>query len=88
MSTVVHQVSLVSQEHFAGKLPPHQVGVLLAELPLAVRGAVSMALLNRSCHKGKRPGWPTRAGDIRFTEGNGVSSLFCWRTGPTACGRG
>ncbi len=66
MNAVTQEIMLVSEEHFGKRLPPHEVGVFLAELPLAVAGAVSMALLNRSCPKGRRPDWLRRAADIRF----------------------
>lgn len=72
-----HEVCLESEQHFAGRLPTHHLGFLLADLPVAIRGAVSMALRNRSKAPGKQPQWLRRASDLRFTGhgGNGVSQL-------------
>ncbi len=78
MSVVVHKVVLKNDEHFGRKLPPHHLGMLLAELPLAIRASVSMAFRNRSHIKGRRPVWLERASDVRFVDhqGNGESVLF------------
>ncbi len=78
MSVVVHEVVLKNDEHFGRKLPPHHLGILLAELPLAILASVSMAFRNRSQVKGRRPGWLARASDVRFVDhqGNGESVLF------------
>lgn len=78
MSVVVHKVVLQNDEHFGRKLPPHHLGMLFAELPLAIRASVSMAFRNRSQAKGRRPGWLDRASDVRFVDhqGNGESVLF------------
>lgn len=78
MSVVVHQVILQNDEHFGRKLPPHHLGLLLAELPLAIRASVSMAFRNRSHRKGRRPNWLDRASDVRFVDhqGNGESVLY------------
>lgn len=78
MKTVAHAITLASTQHFSGKVPPHHYGLFLAELPLAVRGAVAMALQNRSYSKGRRPEWLRRASDIRFAghQGNGETTLF------------
>ena len=78
MSVVVHKVILQSNEHYGRKLPPHHLGMLFAELPLAIRATVSMAFRNRSHVKGRRPGWLDRASDVRFVdhEGNGESVLY------------
>jgi len=78
VTTVIHQVTLASDEHFGGKLPPHFLGMFLAELPSVIRGAVAMALSNRSVPKGKGPAWLDRAADIRFVDhqGNGNTTLF------------
>lgn len=78
MSTVVHKVVLKNNEHFGRKLPLHHLGMLLAELPLAIRASVSMAFRNRSHIKGRRPGWLDRASDVRFVDhqGNDESVLF------------
>ena len=62
-----HQICLESEQHFDGRLPSHHLGFLLADLPVAVRGAVSMALCNRSKTLGKQPEWLKRASDLRFT---------------------
>jgi hypothetical protein len=78
MSVVVHKVILQNDEHFGRKLPPHHLGMLFAELPLAIRASVSMAFRNRSQVKGRRPGWLERASDVRFVDhqGNGESVLY------------
>ena len=68
MSVVVHKVVLRSDQQFGGKLPLHHLGLLLAELPLAIRGCVSMAFRNRSHVRGRRPGWLDRAADVRFVD--------------------
>ena len=72
-----HEICLESDQHFAGRLPTHHLGFLLADLPVAIRGAVSMALRNRSKTPGKQPSWLRRASDLRFTGhgGNGVTHL-------------
>ncbi|MFO1000977.1 MAG: hypothetical protein U0936_11595 [Planctomycetaceae bacterium] len=72
-----HQICLESEQHFDGRLPSHHLGFLLADLPVAVRGAVSMALCNRSKTLGKQPEWLKRASDLRFTghAGNGLTQL-------------
>ena len=78
MSTFVHQIKLQSEQRFAGKLPPHHIGLLLAEVPVAMRAAVSMALRNRSRVQGRQPAWLDRAADVRFVdhESNGITTLF------------
>ena len=78
MSVVVHKVILQNNEHYGRKLPPHHLGMLFAELPLAIRATVSMAFRNRSHVKGRRPAWLDRASDVRFVdhEGNGESVLY------------
>jgi hypothetical protein len=72
-----HEICLESDKDFSGRLPTHHLGYLLANLPVAVRGAVSMALRNRSKTPGQLPGWLKRASDLRFTGhgGNGVTHL-------------
>jgi hypothetical protein len=77
MAIQSHEICLESEHHFAGRLPTHHLGFLLADLPTAIRGAVSMALRNRSKTAGKQPGWLKRASDLRFTGhgGNGVTHL-------------
>lgn len=77
MSIQRHEICLESDQHFAGRLPTHHLGLLLADLPLAIRGAISMALRNRSKTPGKQPAWLKRASDLRFTGhgGNGVTHL-------------
>lgn len=72
-----HEICLESDQHFDGRLPTHHLGYLLADLPIAIRGAVSMALRNRSKTAGKQPAWLRKASDIRFTGhgGNGVTHL-------------
>lgn len=72
-----HEIWLESEQHFHGRLPTHHLGLLLAELPSAIRGAVSMALRNRSRASGKQPGWLKRASDLRLTghAGNGMTQL-------------
>lgn len=77
MSIRHHEIYLESPESFGGRPPAHHVGLLLADLPIAVRGAISMALRNRSRRPGKQPGWLKRASDLRFTGhgGNGTTRL-------------
>ena len=77
MTVHQHDVCLESDQHFAGRLPTHHLGFLLADLPVAIRGAVSMALRNRSKVPGKQPQWLRRASDLRFTGhgGNGGTHL-------------
>jgi hypothetical protein len=72
------QLVLQSDQPFDGKLPAHHLGMLLAQLPIAVRGAISMALRNRSTTQGKTPQWLDRAADVRFVghEANGITTLF------------
>jgi hypothetical protein len=78
VTNVIHEITLDSQEPLGGKLPPRDLGLFLAELPLAVRGSVSMALLNRSCPRGRRPDWLDRASDIRLDDYgvNGQTTLY------------
>jgi hypothetical protein len=78
MSIVVHKVILRNHEHLGRKLPLHHLGMLFADLPLALRAAVSMVFRNRSQGKGRRPGWLNRASDVRFVghEGNRDSILY------------
>ncbi|MFO0946645.1 MAG: hypothetical protein U1D30_11970 [Planctomycetota bacterium] len=78
MSTLIHRVVLQNDAHFGRKLPLHHLGVFLAELPLAIRAAVSMAFRNRSQVKGRRPDWLERSTDVRFVDhqGNGESVLY------------
>lgn len=75
---VVHEVYLKNEEHFGRKLPLRHLGLLLAELPLALRSSVSMAFRNRSQVKRRRPGWLERASDVRFVDhqGNGETVLY------------
>ena len=78
MKVAVHKILLPGEQHFAGRLPPHHLGLLLAEVPLAVRGAVAMALRNRSRVPGRPPAWLACAADVRFIdhEGNGATTLY------------
>lgn len=77
MTIQQHEVCLESDQHFAGRLPTHHLGCLLADLPVAIRGAVSMSLRNRCKTPGKQPSWLKQASDLRFTghSGNGVTHL-------------
>lgn len=77
MTTVTHKIVLKSDEPFHGKLPPRHLGLLLAEVPLAVRQAISMALRSRSTAPGQSPAWLKRAADVRFVglESNGETWL-------------
>jgi hypothetical protein len=77
MNIQKHEIRLESDQHFDGRLPTHHLGFLLAELPVVIRGSVSMAFRNRSKAPGKLPGWLRRASDLRFTGhgGNGVTHL-------------
>lgn len=72
-----HDICLESEQHFDSRLPTHHLGFLLTNLPVAIRGAVSMALRNRSKTPGKQPSWLKRASDLRFTGhgGNGSTHL-------------
>jgi hypothetical protein len=78
VTQISHRVTLSSRDHLGKRLPPHATGLFLAELPLAVRYAVSMAMRSRSTQRGKRPAWLDRAADIRLVgmDGNGDSTLF------------
>lgn len=72
-----HEICLESDQHFNGRLPTHHLGFLLADLPVTIRGAISMALRNRSKSPSKQPHWLKHASDLRFTGhgGNGVTHL-------------
>jgi hypothetical protein len=74
----VHRILLQTDQQFGRRLPPLHVGRLLAELPHAIRAAISMAFRNRSTASGRHPAWLQRAADIRFVDhqGNGESVLF------------
>lgn len=78
MTTVSHKIVLKSEQHFGGKLPARYVGLFLAELPLAVRRAISMAFRSRSSTRGSSPPWLDRAADVRLVDfdSNGQTSLF------------
>ncbi|HVA46715.1 MAG TPA: hypothetical protein VNH11_10160 [Pirellulales bacterium] len=78
MTTVAQKILLRSDRQFHGKLPPRHIGLLLAELPLAVRQATSMALRSCSTARGPCPAWLERAADVRFVghESNGETSLW------------
>jgi hypothetical protein len=71
MSTVIHKIVLASDQNFGGKLPPLEIGLLLAQIAGAVRSAISMALRNRSAIRGRPPAWLDRAADIRFVDHQG-----------------
>lgn len=77
MTIQQHEICLESEQHFGARLPTYHLGFLLSELPVAVRGAVSMAFRNRSKTSGKQPSWLKRASDLRFTGhgGNGFTQL-------------
>ena len=72
-----HEIRLESNEHFNGRPPTHHLGYLLADLPIAIGGAVSMAIRNRSRSPGKQPKWLRKASDLRFAghSGNGFTHL-------------
>jgi hypothetical protein len=70
MSTPVQKIVLTSDQRFGRRLPPRQLGLLLAESPGAVLSAISMALRNRGSLRGC-PAWLKRAGDIRFVDHHG-----------------
>jgi hypothetical protein len=78
MTTVAHKIVLRSDQQFHGKLPPRHIGLLLADLPLTIRQAVSMALRSRSTARGPSPAWLKEAADIRFVghETNGDTALW------------
>ncbi len=44
MTIFRHDICLESNQHFDGRLPTHHLGFLLADLPVTIRGTVSMAL--------------------------------------------
>lgn len=77
MTVHQHIISLDSDQHFAGRLPTHHLGFLMVDLPIAIRGAVSMALRKRSKTPGKQPVWLKRASDLRFNghDGNKATHL-------------
>ncbi len=77
MVTQQHDICLESDQHFHGRLPPHHLGFLFTDLPTMIRGAVSMALRNRSNAPGKQPNWVKQASDVRFIGhgGNGETHL-------------
>ena len=77
MSVIVQKIILRNQQHFGRRLPLHHLGLLLAELPGAIRAAVSMAFRHRSQVRGPRPAWLDRAADVRFVdhEGDGETVL-------------
>ncbi|NQV25486.1 MAG: hypothetical protein HQ518_14090 [Rhodopirellula sp.] len=77
MTMQQHEICLESDQHFDGRLPTHHLGYLLSDLPVVIRGAVSMALRKRSKAPGKQPEWLKRASDLRFTghSGNGATQL-------------
>ena len=83
MVTQQHDICLESEQHFHGRLPPHHLGFLFIDLPIMIRGAVSMALRNRSNAAEKQPNWVKQASDVRFIghSGNGETScdLSCLR---------
>jgi len=72
-----HDISLESEQHFEGRLPTQHLGYLMTNMPIAIRGAVSMAFRNRSKSKGATPKWLREASDLRFTGhgGNGATHL-------------
>jgi len=78
MTQVAHKVTLSSDHPYGKRLPPHPVGLFLAQLPQAVRYAVSMAMRNRSTERGKAPAWLHRAADIRLVDvqGDRESTLY------------
>lgn len=77
MNRCIHDIWLESEQHFGGHVPAYHVGLLMVDLPTVVRGAVSMALRNRSQVRGPQPQWLKRASDLRFVEhsGNGATQL-------------
>lgn len=72
-----HNICLESEQHFNGRVPTQHLGYLMANMPIAIRGAVSMAFRNRSKSKGVVPRWLQEASDLRFTGhgGNGTTEL-------------
>lgn len=77
MTNHTHEIILDSEHQFGARVPSHHLGYLLADLPIAVRGAASMAVRNRSRVPGPQPEWLSRAGDLRFVghSGNGATHL-------------
>ena len=77
MKTIVHTVTLHSDQHYGRKAPPGPLGELLRELPLAIRQSIRMAFTGRSRSRGRRPAWLSAASDIRLVDysGNGETVL-------------
>jgi hypothetical protein len=84
MTQITHKVTLSSSRHYGKRLPPHEAGLFIAEVPESIRYATSMAMRSRSTQKGKRPAWLERATDIRFVglEGDGESSTLYFEAPP------
>ncbi|MBX3442211.1 MAG: hypothetical protein KF774_07370 [Planctomyces sp.] len=82
MAVQVHEVVLRSEQSFGGKLPPRHVGMLLEELPLALRESVSMAFRNRSSSPGRIPGWLADTADVRFVGHQGGSDTVLYFEAP------
>ena len=78
MNTQEHVIQLGSEQHFEGRLPPHHLGFLFEDLPVAVEQSVSMALRNRSKTPGRTPEWLRNSSDLRFVGhgGNGQTELL------------
>jgi hypothetical protein len=83
MNAIPHKILLQSDQRFGKRLPPHHLGYLLAEIPLAVQQSVSMALRNRSSIRGRRPSWLERASDVRFVDHNGDGQTTLYFEAPT-----
>ncbi len=83
MSITAHEITIRSDEHFGRRLPTHQLGLLLAEIPTAVQCSISMALRNRSTGPGKTPNWLKRAADVRFVGHDGGADSILHFEAPT-----
>ena len=83
MKFTTHQISVQSDRHFGKRLPSHHLGLLLAEIPVAVQCSISMALRNRSTGPGKTPDWLKQAADIRFVGHDGTDAANLYFEAPT-----
>jgi hypothetical protein len=83
MTIFTHEITIHSDKHFGKRLPSHYLGLLLAEVPVAVQYSVSMALRNRSTGPGKIPGWLRRSADIRFVGHDGTDESHLYFEAPT-----
>src|SRR2546425_12428841 len=74
MNSIIHQITLCSDEDFGKRLPPQPTGRLLQSIPGVVESAISMAFRGRSSTKGMKPAWLSAAADVRFLLANSQDS--------------